>query len=308
MSATARVIALEEHFSHPDLLGPVPPAWAERLLDMNELRLREMDEASIDIQVLSHFPSGPQNLPPEEAVRLSRASNEIIHRAIGAHPDRFAGFAGLPLSAPEEAAAELRRAVNELGFKGVMLHGMGAGVPLDDRRFWGIWAEAEALDVPVYLHPDVSPDAVVDAYYKDYPALIGPGWSYTVETATQAMRVMLSGLLDAHPRLKLILGHLGESLPFSIVRCDAMVSRRAQLKRPLKDYFHDHFWVTTAGNFSNSALVCCLLEMGADHVLFSVDWPFASNVEAVRFLEHASIGPHDRAKIFGATAAALLKL
>ena len=303
-----QVVTLEEHYSHPDLLGTIPKALGEALLDLGERRLREMDEAGIDLQVLSHFPSGPQNLEPERAIDLARRTNELIQRAIETHPGRFAGFAALPLTAPAAAVAELRRAVREFGFKGAMLHGRGAGVPLDDRRFWDIFAEAESLDVPIYLHPDESPAAVVEAYYSQYPALLGPGWAYTVETATQALRLMLSGVFDAHPKLKILLGHLGESLPFSIVRCDANINRRVSLKRPLQEYFHDHFWLTTAANFSNPALTCCLMEMGVDRILFSIDWPFAANVAGRKFIDAAPISAHDRTKILGANAVALLRL
>lgn len=303
-----KVVTLEEHYSHPDLLGAVPRGLGEALLDLGERRLREMDEAEIELQILSHFPSGPQNLEPKRAIALAQETNNLVQRTIEAHPGRFAGFAALPLSAPQEAAAELRRTVRELGFKGAMLHGRGAGIPLDDHRFRCVFAEAESLDVPIYLHPDESPAGVVDAYYRDCPALLGPGWAYTVETATQALRLMISGLFDVYPRLKIIVGHLGESLPFSIVRCDANINRRVTLKRPLQDYFHENFWLTTSANFSNSALSCSLMEMGADRILFSIDWPFASNGAGRKFIDAASISAQDRAKILGANAVALLRL
>ena len=307
--AQPKVVVLEEHFSHPDLLAGMPiKPLADALVDLGDVRLRAMDEAGIDLQVLSHFPTGPQNLPPQQAVAMARATNDLVRGAIDRHPDRFAGFASLPLTAPHEACVELERAVGSLGFKGAMLHGMGAGTPLDDKRFWPIFQTAEKLDVPIYLHPDAPPAAVVEAYYKDFPAMVGPGWGYTVETATQALRIMLCGVLDACPRLKLILGHMGEGLPFSIVRCDAQLTQRAGLKRPLRDYFHDHFWITTAANWSAPALVCSLLELGADRILFSVDWPFASNTEGRAFMDRAPISEADRAKILGANAAALLKL
>ncbi len=304
-----KVVVLEEHFSHPELLGGMPlKPLGERLMDLGQGRIAAMDEAGIDLQVLSHFPSGPQNLPAERAIEMARRTNDLIAETVARRPDRFAGFAALPLTAPDAACAELERAMRDLGLKGAMLHGMAAGVPLDDRRFWPVFQTAEALDAPIYIHPDAPPPAVAEAYYQGYPALLGPGWSYTVESATQALRLMICGVLDTCPGLKLILGHLGESLPFSIVRCDSILTPRANLKRRLIDYFHDHFWITTAANWSYPALTCTLMEMGPERVLFSVDWPFASNTEGRAFIDKAPLDEAVRTGILGANAVELLKL
>ena len=304
-----KVVVLEEHFSHPELLGGMPlKPLGERLMDLGQGRIAAMDEAGIDLQVLSHFPSGPQNLPAERAIEMARRTNDLIAETVARRPDRFAGFAALPLTAPDAACAELERAMRDLGLKGAMLHGMAAGVPLDDRRFWPVFQTAEALDAPIYIHPDAPPPAVAEAYYQGYPALLGPGWSYTVESATQALRLMICGVLDTCPGLKLILGHLGESLPFSIVRCDSILTPRANLKRRLIDYFHDHFWITTAANWSYPALTCTLMEMGPERVLFSVDWPFASNTEGRAFIDNAPLDEAVRTGILGANAVELLKL
>lgn len=313
-----RIVALEEHyldhelaahFTGPDAAraGPV----AERLYDLAELRLREMDEAGIDLQVLSHSAPSAQKLPPEIAVDLTRRVNDRLHEAVQRHPDRFAAFAALPSSAPEAAAAELDRCVSALGFKGAMLHGLTAeGGFLDDRRYWPIYARAEALGVPIYLHPSVPHPAVREAYYKEYaanfPVLIRAGWGYTVEAATQAIRMVLSGVFAAHPQLTFILGHLGETLPFLLGRIDSALARPGNEPVKFRETFCRHFHVTTSGFFSDPALLCCVLEMGVDRILFSVDWPFESNKAGAEWVRRLPLSADDRAKIMSGNAERLL--
>src|SRR6266478_3940309 len=164
-----------------------------------------MDEAGIDVQVISHGAPSTQRLDPETAVRLARNANDRLAQAIAAHPDRFAGFAALPTPDPKAAADELERTVTRLAFKGAMVHGLTNGLFLDDKRFWPIFERAQALDVPLYVHPAVPHPAVVDAHYKDYvkeyPGLLTAAWGFTVETATQGIRLVLSGVFEACPRL-----------------------------------------------------------------------------------------------------------
>ena len=229
------IIALEEHYWDAELAATYtgveagrPGDTAKRLHDLGELRLKEMDEAGIDIQVLSHGAPSAQKLTGPDAVPLTRRVNDRLHAAVQAHPTRFAAFAALPTSDPNAAADELERCV-KLGFKGAMLHGLANGVFLDDKRFWPIFARAEALDVPIYLHPSLPLPAVMDAYYsdyaKDFPMVVRAAWGYTVETATLAIRMVLSGVFDKHPKLKIILGHLGETLPFLVWRVDMALAR-----------------------------------------------------------------------------------
>ena len=183
-----------------------------------------MDEAGIDIQVLSHANPGLQKMDAETAVRLARIANDRLAETVRAHPDRFAGFAAMPTPDPQAAADELERAVTQLGFKGAMIHGLTNGVFFDDKRFWPICERAAALDVPLYLHPTMPQPAVIETYYKDYvqdwPMIMRAAWGFTVETATQGVRLVLSGVFDAYPKLKIILGHLGEGLPFLLWRID----------------------------------------------------------------------------------------
>ena len=228
-------------------------------------------------------------------------------------PKRFAGFATLPTADPKAAADELERTVTKLGFKGAMVHGLTGGrLFIDDKQFWPIFERAQALDVPIYVHPAFPHAAVIEAYYRDYasqyPELLGPALGFTVETKTQAIRLVLSGLFDAYPRLKIILGHLGEGLPFLLWRIDQALSRPGNAGLAFKDTFREHFYVTTSGNFSNSALLCSVMEMGVDRILFSVDWPFVSNMDGMTWMETVSLCAEDKAKILGGNARRLLRL
>ena len=271
-----------------------------------------MDEAGIDIQVLSHGAPSAQRIAADIAVPLTRRVNDRLHAAIAAHPTRFAGFAALPTADPEAAADELERCVIMLGFKGAMIHGLAHGKFPDDRQFWPIYARAEALDVPIYLHPSLPHAAVTEAYYADYvkqfPMVVRPAWGFTVETATAAIRMVLSGVFDAHPRLKIILGHLGETLPFMVWRIDQALARPGQQSLSFRKVFCNNFYITTSGNFSNPALLCCIMEMGVDRILFAVDWPFVENPPATQWLGAAPICDEDKAKIFSGNARRLLRM
>lgn len=320
MSERDRIIAIEEHFISPMMaklfsgyhqLSPFLHS-ARKLQDLGEARIREMDEAGIDVQVISHIQPGPQVFEPDLAVTLAREANNILREGIALHPDRFAGFAVLPTPDPEAAADELERTVTEFGFKGAVVNGLTNGRFLDDRKFWSIFARAAKLDVPIYLHPAIPNETVINTYLdgyrsNDYPILMGAVWGFTVETATHALRLILSGVFEEYPRLKIILGHLGETLPFLLWRLEWTYNNLT--KRPgIAECFRKHFYVTTSGNFSHPALVCTTTELGADRVLFAVDWPFNSNREGVEFIQTASISPEERSKIFAGNAAHLLRV
>lgn len=319
MSKT-RVIALEEHYFDPEVTrhfqasGPEgrSPGLRERLFDVGERRVREMDEAGIDVQVLSHAAPATQRMDAETAVAVARLANDRLHEIVKGSKGRFEGFAALPTPDPGAAADELERAVTRLAFKGAMIHGLSNGQWLDDKRFWPIFERAQALDVPVYMHPAIPHPAVTEVYYKDYlaqyPAFLTAGWGFTVETATQAIRMVLSGMFEAYPRLKIILGHLGEGLPFSLWRIDMALSRQGNRSTPFRDCFREHFWITTSGNFSTPALLCSVMEMGADRILFSVDYPFVLNQPGMKWMQDIPLGPEDQAKIYGGNATRLLKL
>jgi 2,3-dihydroxybenzoate decarboxylase len=313
------VIAIEEHYWDEELEKTYtgteagrPGEQSRRLHDFSGIRIKEMDEAGIDMQVLSHGAPSTQKLPAEVATALTRRVNDRLHGAIAAHRDRFAAFAALPTAVPEAAADELERTTRELGFKGAMLHGLANGVFLDDKRFWPIYARAEALDVPIYFHPSL-PNVDVrriyyDDYVKDFPTVARPAWGYTVETATTAIRLVLSGVFERHPRLKIILGHLGETLPFLVWRIDQALARPGQKSLSFRDIFCNNFYITTSGNFSNPALLCCVMEMGVDHILFAVDWPFVMNPPATEWMTTVLLCDADKAKILCGNAKRLLRM
>jgi predicted TIM-barrel fold metal-dependent hydrolase len=313
------VIAIEEHYWDEELAQTYtggeagrPGEQAKRLHDFAGIRIKEMDAAGIDLQVISHGAPSTQKLPAEGASALTRRVNDRLAAAVAANRTRLAAFAALPTAVPEEAADELERTTKELGFKGAMLHGLANGTFLDDKKFWPIFARAEKLDVPIYLHPSLPNAEVTRIYYADYvedfPMVARPAWGYTVETATLAIRLVLSGVFEKHPRLKIILGHLGETLPFLVWRIDQALSRPGQKAMSFRDIFCGNFYITTSGNFSNPALLCCVMEMGIDHMLFAVDWPFVMNAPAVQWMETVPLCDEDKAKILSGNARRLLKM
>jgi predicted TIM-barrel fold metal-dependent hydrolase len=313
------VIALEEHYWDDEMTAHYtgveasrPAEIDRRLHDLGEMRIKEMDEAGIDMQVLSHGAPSAQKLPAEVAVEVTRRVNDRLAATIARHPARFAGFAALPTADPAAAADELERTVAEHGFKGAMIHGLANGSFVDDKRFWPIFARAEKLDVPIYLHPSVPHPQVMDAYYKEYakdfPMVIRAAWGYTVETATQAIRLVLSGVFETHPNLKIMLGHLGETLPFLVWRVDHALARPGQKSISFRDIFTNNFYITTSGNFSDPALLCCVMEMSVDHILFAVDYPFVMNPPATRWMEDVPLSDADKVKILSGNAKRLLRL
>jgi predicted TIM-barrel fold metal-dependent hydrolase len=313
------VVAIEEHYWDEELEKTYtgseagrPGEQSKRLHDFTGIRLKEMDEAGIDVQVISHGAPSTQKLPADTAAALARRVNDRLHHAVAANPQRLAAFAALPTAVPEAAADELERATKELGFKGAMLHGLANEVFLDHKRFWPIYARAEQLDVPIYLHPSL-PQADVrriyyDDYVKEFPMVARPAWGYTVETATLAIRLVLSGVFERHPNLKIILGHLGETLPFLVWRIDHALARPGQKSLSFRSVFCNNFYITTSGNFSNPALLCCVMEMGVDHILFAVDWPFVLNPPAMEWMQTVPLSDADKAKILSGNAKRLLKM
>lgn len=322
-----RTITLEEHMSIPAFLQAVDAVSHRdlttneymqkvraQLLDLGEGRIARMDAGSIDIQVLSLAGGDMDRLDSATATALARDTNDCLAAAVQAHPSRFAAFATLNLQAPEEAARELERCIRRLGFAGVMVNGATRGLFLDNACFTPFWDAVQDLDIPVYLHPAPPPDPVKQAYFSGLPGdlsfmLSTAGWGWHVETGMHCLRLIATGLFDRYPRLQLIIGHMGEDLPYSIARASAVLSRsRHKPQRPIADYFHQHFHITTSGYFTLPPLLCALQVVGADRLLFSIDYPFSSTETGRRFLDSMPLAPEDLRKISHQNAERLLRI
>jgi 2,3-dihydroxybenzoate decarboxylase len=319
------LIALEEHFALQDTLADSAPyavsgGWSDlerRLLDLDEIRLAEMDRHGVKLAVLSLNSPGVQAIRrTPAAVDAARRANDVLADAVARHPGRLHGFAALPMQDPEAAAIELRRAVAQLGLAGALVNGFSevereAGVVYyDEPDYLPFWAEVERLGVPFYLHPR-DPLLTREPILLQYPWLQGSAWAFGVETATHALRLMTSGVFDHCPRLLLILGHLGEGLPFQAWRIDHRMSRSPRgvpAKRTVTDYLRTNVILTTSGQFRSAPLRNALDEVGRDRVLFSIDYPFEDMSEAVTWFRSAAIDDTERAQIGFANASRLLRL
>ena len=279
------------------------------LLNVSNTRIAAMNEAGIDFQVLSMTMPGPQGLPADEAIAVARDANDRMVDAVRTHPDRFAAFACLPTPDVAASVKELQRTIG-LGFKGTMINGHTNGEFLDDKKFWPIFEAAEGLDVPVYLHPrDVPSKAAF--YFDGFPEIATAACGFTIDTTIHFMRLVFGGVFEAFPKLKFLLGHLGEGLPFVLDRIEdhtALATKRKGFKKTFAETMLENVWVTTSGNFSPPALRCTVDVLGIDRVMFSVDWPYESNKVGMAFFNKLDLPPADREKLAHTTAERLLKL
>ncbi len=316
-----RKIALEEHFTRPEMSAyawyagssrssPVFERFQERLLEFGELRLEAMDQAGIDLAVLSMTTPGVQAEPDTNvAIKRARIENDFLAREITKHPTRYAGFAHLPLQDAKAAADELSRCVEQLEFKGAMVNGHTNGRYLDDRSYDPFWERVEALGVPIYLHPRDTFDA--PHMFSGHRELLGATWSWTVETATHALRLVFGGVFDRYPKASLILGHMGETLPYLLWRLDSRWRVQAgsePIERAPSDIIRDNIFVTTTGVCSHASLLCALSALGEERVMFSVDYPYEDCEVAAKFIESAPISDDVRAKVCNGTARRVLRL
>jgi predicted TIM-barrel fold metal-dependent hydrolase len=235
----------------------------------------------------------------------------VLFEAVKAHPDRFLGLAALPTANPSAAVNELDRAVTRLGFKGAVINGHTQGRYLDDKNFWCIFECAQALGVPIYLHPSKPHPAVMKAYFDGYEELALGAWGFGIDTGAHFLRLVFAGVFDAFPRLAIILGHLGEGLPFMLHSMNdqtRLAAVRRGLKRTPAQYLTENLVVTCSENFSAPAFLCTVMALGIDNVMFSVDWPYESNAMAVDFLKRQNLDAHDLAKVAHLNAERVLRL
>lgn len=322
-----RTITLEEHFASPAFLDGPGKQLKERaahfperftrlikqLTDLGAKRIAEMDQAGIDVQVLSLTSPGVEQLDPAEAIALARESNDFLAEAIAKNPSRFGGFAALPTSSPDRAAAELQRRTTNHAFQGAVINGHTRGCYLDDRFFSPILEAADSLHVPIYLHPTPPPEPVCQAWFSGFAPLVsemlaGPGWGWHIETALHVVRMILGGVFDRFPNLQIIVGHMGETLPFMLQRLDVMAAAMTKLQRPISSYLRENVHYTFSGFNFTPTFLDLFLEVGVERIMFSADHPYASMGQARAFLDQLPVSAANKHQIAHANAERLLHL
>ena len=286
-----------------------------RLLDVDDMRIAAMDASGVDVQVLSLTSSGVNPLKADDAKALAVSANDELAEAIKRHPTRFAGLAAFAPQDPTAAAKELERAVTKLGLKGAIFNGHTRGEWLDDPKFWAVFEACEALGAPIYLHPTGPHRDLIKPMVER--GLDGAVFGFGVDTALHALRLIVAGLFDRFPKLKFVLGHLGEALPFWLYRLDYMhgVSVRAKryetlkpLKRKISDYMRENVFVTTSGMPWGPTIRYCQEALGMDRVLYAMDYPYQFVPEEVTMQDELSISPADKKRFFQTNAEQLFKL
>ncbi len=322
-----RTITLEEHFASPkffdgparfvkeraEKIGGRYAAVMSRLCDLGEFRLSEMDGAGIDMQVLSLSAPGVEQMEPAEAAAMASHTNDYLADAVNKHPTRFAGLAAVPTGAPDEAAKELERRIGK-GFKGAVINGHNRGRYLDNKFYWPILECAEALNVPIYLHPTPPPQQVIDILYGGFDPMVtdmlaGGAWGWHIETAVHMIRIVCGGVFDRFPKLQFVIGHMGEGLPFMFQRFDIIPMHVTKLKRPILDYLKQNVHYTFSGFNFGPTFLDLLLELGGvDRIMFSADYPYQSMPQARAFLEQIPVSAADRERIAHGNAERLFRI
>lgn len=298
----------------PNVWEPHGAGIEDSLLDLAEGRLRDMDKFGIDMQVLSLTTPGCEQFSPADGTAWSKKTNNELSQAVKRYPDRFIGLAALAPQSPAEAADELERAVKELGLKGVRINSHIGDTYLDDEKYWVIFEKAEKLGVPIYLHPTAPSPSILKPYAEYGFALAGPALGFAAEVALHVMRLIYSGVFDKYPGLKIVLGHLGEGLIFWISRLDFACTKawmepiKPKIGKLPSQYIRDNFVISTSGMFAVPAFMSVFLEIGADRLMFAVDYPYEKCEDALAFVEKVPISDTDKEKFCHLTAEKLFKL
>lgn len=319
-------IAFEEHMSLPETLEETRTfaggsgrfdEFSREILDVGDERLEGMDRNGIEYAILSlNAPAVQAILDTKQAIEVARRANDKIAGAVSKHPRRFGGFAALPMQDPDAASKELIRCVKDLGFKGALVNGFtqkdvpDSAIYFDIPEYRGFWKTVSDLDVPFYLHPRMQIPSRAQAY-EGHPWLMSAPWGFAIETSIHALRLCGSGLFDQFPNLKIVLGHLGENIPFGLWRIDARMRfspRGYKGKRYLGEYFLDHFHLTTSGNFCDPSFRCTLDMVGIDRVLFSADYPFERMEDAANWFDKTPLTDAERLQVGRTNAIKLFKL
>ena len=323
-----KTITLEEQFTCPgfvagpgkEFIGQLRHRAAagskifEQLQDIGDQRIAEMDAAGIDMQVLSLNAPGVEQAEPAEQLPVSVEANDVLAEAVKKNPKRFGAFASLPIGTPDKAAAELDRRVRQQGFKGALINGHSRGRYLDDKFFSPILERAEALNAPIYLHPTIPPKAVAEAYFGGFsPPVTGvfasAGWGWHIETAVHVLRMILGGVFDRHPKLQIVIGHLGEGIPFMLPRLNKnFPTEMTKLNRPVGAYLRENIHYTVGGFNFPATFQNLLAEVGVDRIMFSADHPWGSMAEARKFLDQVPVSEGDRERIAHGNAEKLFGL
>jgi predicted TIM-barrel fold metal-dependent hydrolase len=316
-----KTIALEEHFVTKDFLKATDAygsdaaagmeAVREKLLDLGEGRIAAMDEGGVSVQVLSLAAIGVDKLKPAEQTAVMRGVHDEVAAAVKSRPERFAAFATPGLKEAGPAVKELERCVQELGFKGLLVNGTTEGKFLDASEFFPLLEAAESLGVPVYVHPAPPPESVYDAYFSELPGEAGrmlsiAGWGWHAETGLHLLRLIASGVLDKLPKLQVIVGHMGEGLPYALARTSGVLSFVRKGERSVAEVMKEQVWITTSGYFSRPPFECCREVMGLDRMMYSVDYPFSANTRGKEFLKGLELSEAEMGALVGGNAGGVL--
>jgi predicted TIM-barrel fold metal-dependent hydrolase len=315
-----KAITLEEHFVTQDFLkaagafdDPIMQPMREKLLDLGGGRIGAMDEGGVDLQILSLAAIGVDDLKAAEQTAILRGVNDEAAAAVKAYPERFAAFCTPGMKEPAKAVKEIERCVRELKFKGVMLDGMHEGKFLDAAEFFPVLEAIEALGVPLYVHPAPPPKGVYDIYFSGLPGDAGQilsiaGWGWHAETGLHLLRLIASGVLDKLPKLQVIVGHMGEGVPYALARTSGILKAVTKARRNVAEVMKEQVWITTSGYFSRPPFECCREVVGLERMMYSVDYPFSANTRGKEFLEGLELSEVEMEGLVGGNAERVLGL